>query len=78
MLSDKADPSQKFGCMASCSQELTPLGERFVAERLEAGAAFERSVVVEVVVDGGVSGVELLQTSHLPEPGHRPLSPSKR
>ncbi len=47
----EADQSQKSGRATLCSQELTPLGERFVAERLEARPAFERSVVVEGVVD---------------------------
>jgi transposase len=37
----KADQSQKSGCTALCSQELTPLGERFVAKRLEARSAFD-------------------------------------
>lgn len=74
----KADQSQESGCAGLCSEEPTPLGERFVAKRLEARPAFERSVVVEVVADGGVSGGELLQASHGPEPRHRTFSPSKR
>ena len=56
----KADKSRKSRRAPLCSQQLTPLGERFFSERFEAGPAFEGSVVVEVVVDGGVGSGELL------------------
>jgi hypothetical protein len=57
---------------------LTPLGQGSGAGLLEDVAAVEVTVVVEVVVDRGVNGGELLQGLQVPEFRHRALSSSKR
>ena len=44
---------------------------------LKFGSGVEAALLVEVVVDGGVDGGELLQTSHPPEAQHRPLPSSE-
>ncbi len=58
--------------------ELTPFSERGRAVLLEDIAAIEVTVVVEMIVDRGVDGGELLQGLDVPEVRHRPLSSSKR
>jgi hypothetical protein len=58
--------------------ETMPLGESGGAVGFEEGSAGKAALAVEVVGDGGVDGGELLQTSHAPEPEHRPLSSSER
>jgi len=40
-------------------------------------AAVEVAVLIEVVVDGSVSGSKLLQGLYVLEPSHRSVSPSK-
>ncbi len=57
---------------------LTPLGKSGSACRLEGVPAGERSFLVEVIVDPGMDGGELLQTWHAPEPLYGALMPSKR
>ena len=39
-------------------------------EIIESGSAFDVSLMIKVVVDGGMDRDEFLQTSHLPEPQH--------
>ncbi len=58
--------------------ELTPFSERGSAVSLENIAAVEVAVLVEVVVDRGMGGGELLQGLDVPEFRHRTLSSSKR
>ena len=58
--------------------QLTPLGQRSRAVLLEVVAAGEVAVEVEVVVDRGVDGGELLQGFDIPEPGHRAFPSSER
>lgn len=48
------------------------------AEVFESCSAFDASLVIEMVVDGGMDEGELLQTLHLPEPEHGTFPPSKR
>jgi len=57
--------------------KLTPFGKRGGSVELEDASAGEAAFVVEVVVDGGVNSGEFLQTSHAPEPKHRPLASSQ-
>ena len=59
-------------------RQLTPFSERGSAALLEDIAAVEVAVVVEVVVDRGMSGGELLQRRCIPEPLHRSVSSSAR
>ncbi len=58
--------------------KLTPLGQSGRAVQLEGIAATEMAVFVEVIVDRGMSGGELLKGLHVPEFRHRALSSSKR
>ena len=58
--------------------KLTPLGKSGGTVGLEVLSTVEAELLVEVVMDRGVDGYEFLQTSHPPEPQHRPLSSSKR
>jgi len=51
-----ANGSPKSCHVGSSRQQLTPVGEGRVSEILEAGAAFEGAIVVEMVVDGCVGG----------------------
>lgn len=62
----------------SGSEEAAPLSESGGAVLLEDRAGGEDAFQIEVVVNRGVDGGELLQTSHLPESLHRPLAPSER
>jgi len=61
-----------------CRAETAPLGESGGAVGLEERSAGEAALAVEMVGDGGVDGGEHLQTSHAPEPKHRPLPSSER
>ncbi len=70
-------PAKAAVLRCSCRQ-LSPLSERGSAVLLEDIAAIEVAVLVEVVVDRGVSGSKLLQSLDVPEPGHRSFSPSKQ
>ncbi len=54
----------------------TPLGKSGGAVSLKVVAAVEVAFLVEVVMDGGVDGSELLQTSHASETQHRSFSSS--
>ena len=56
--------------------QLTPLGKSGGPVELEIGPAVEMSFLVKMVLDGGVDGNELLQTSHLSEAEHGPFPPS--
>ncbi len=58
--------------------ELTPLGQGGGAVLLEDVAVVEVAVLVEVVVERGMDGSELLKGLHGPELRHRPLSSSER
>ena len=57
--------------------ELPPLGKSDGAGCFEVMAAGETALMVEVIVDRGVDGSELLKASHLSEAEHRPLSSSE-
>jgi hypothetical protein len=57
--------------------ELTPFRECGSAVLFEDIAGVEMAVVVEVVVDRGVGGGELLEGSHAPELRHRSFSSSE-
>jgi hypothetical protein len=57
---------------------LTPFSERSGAALLKDIAAVEVAVLVEVVVERGVYGGELLKGLHVPEIRHRRLSSSER
>ncbi len=58
--------------------ELTPFSDRGSTVLLEDAAAVEVSVLVEVVVERGMDGSELLKGLHVPGRRHRPLSSSER
>ena len=58
--------------------ELTPFGQSGRSVLLEEIPAVEVAILVEVVVDRGVNGGELLQSLDVPELRHRALSSSKR
>jgi hypothetical protein len=61
VLSDKSGQVSKCRARSALGgEQLTPLGQGRVAKIFEACSAFEGSVVVEVVMDGGVGGGELL------------------
>jgi hypothetical protein len=58
--------------------ELTPVGQSSGTISLELGSADEVALLIEVVVDRGTGGGELLQAAHPPEALHRPFSSSQR
>jgi hypothetical protein len=62
----------------SSGRKPTPLGQGVRAVQLEGIAAVEMTVLVEVIVDRGGSGIELLQGLDIPEARHRSFSPSER
>jgi hypothetical protein len=62
----------------SSGAERTPLGKSGSVGLLVDWAAGEAPFGVEELVDGGVDGDELLQTSDAPEALHRQFSPSER
>jgi hypothetical protein len=57
--------------------KLTPFIESGGAAFLECWPGSEVAFLVEVVVDRAVNRGEFLQTSHAPEPEHRPFSSSE-
>ncbi len=59
-------------------RKTAPFGESGGAVGLENLPTREAAVLVEMVVDGGMDGGEHPQTSHAPEPEHRPLASSTR
>lgn len=64
--------------LASGTKEAAPLLESGGTVRFEIFSRVEPAFLVEVIVNRAVDGCELLQTSHLAEAQHRPLSPSER
>jgi hypothetical protein len=56
---------------------LTPFSERGSTVLFEDVAGVEVAVVVEVIVDRGVGGSELLESFHAPEFRHRSFSSSE-
>jgi hypothetical protein len=54
-----------------------PLGQGSRSSGVEIVSAGEVTALVEVIVEGGVDGAELLQRPHLPEPQHGPFPSSK-
>jgi hypothetical protein len=69
-----ADPD--WSTLSRC--ELTPFRECSNAVLFEDIAAVEVTVEVEVIVDRGVGGGELLESFHAPELRHRSFSSSER
>ena len=57
---------------------LVPLGQSYGAVLLKFKSAVDVTILVAMVVNGGVSGSEFLRGINIPEPGHRALSTSKR
>jgi len=57
---------------------LAPLGQSGRATLLEYISAVEVTVLVEMIVDEGVSGSEFLKGLDIPGPVHRALSSSER
>ena len=70
----KTDRSRKTGIEPNSGRELTPCGQGLSTVFLEFFTAVEMAFEVEVVVNGGLDGGELLKTSHRPEPVHDFLS----
>ena len=70
-------PAKGAGLMRS-SRELTPLGQGGRTVLSEDVARVEVTVVVEVIVDRGVGGGELLESFHVPKLPHRSFSSSER
>jgi hypothetical protein len=62
------------GCLG---RQFAPLRQCSGAVLFECGSSVEVAVVIEVIVDRGVCGSELLQGLDVPEAGHRPLSSSE-
>ena len=58
-------------------RQLMPFGQRGSAIFFEGFAAVEMTVEVEVVVDRGMDGREVLPGLYVSEPNHRALSSSK-
>jgi hypothetical protein len=58
--------------------KLTPVGKSSGTISLEIGSTDEVALLIEVVVDRGMGGGELLQAAHPPEALHRPFSSSQR
>ena len=67
-----SDPGDVLGC-----KEAAPLGESGGAVGLEILSAIEGALLIEMVMDRGVNGGELLQCSHPTKAEHRALSPSE-
>ena len=60
----KTDRSRKTGIEPNSGRELTPCGQGLSTVFLEFFTAVEMAFEIEVVVDGGLDGGELLKTSH--------------
>ncbi len=58
--------------------ELTPFGERRSTVLFKYVAAVEVAVLVEMVVDRGMSRSEFLEGLYIPEPGHRSFPSPER
>ena len=71
-----ANRSQLADDEVSGHAQPTPLGKSGGAVSLKVVSAVEVAFLVEVVMDGGVDGSELLQTSHASETQHRSFSSS--
>ena len=71
----KTDRSQRTGLDPISSRKLTPFGQGLSTVFLKFFTAVEMAFEVEVVVNGGLDGGELLKTSHRPEPRHGFFSP---
>jgi hypothetical protein len=69
-------PAKGAGLRRS-GRQLTPLGQSGRTVSFEDVATVEVTVVVEVVVDRGVGGGELLESFHIPERRHRSFSSSE-
>ena len=69
-------PESGQGRRALCGEHF-PLGQGGRALGFVCLSADEVAVLVEVVVESGVDGAELLQRLHLPEPHHGPFSSSE-
>jgi hypothetical protein len=66
----------KAAVLLSC-KKTTPLDQSSGAGLLKMSAVYVATILIEVVKDGSVNGGKFLQTSHLPEPLHRPLLSSE-
>lgn len=66
----------KAAVLLSCKKS-TPLDQSSGAALLKMSAVYVATILIEVVKDGSVNGGKFLQTSHLPEPLHRPLLSSE-
>jgi hypothetical protein len=66
----------KAAVLLSC-KKTTPLDQSSGAGLLKMSAVYVATILIEVVKDGSVNGAKFLQTSHLPEPLHRPLLSSE-
>jgi hypothetical protein len=77
MLEDKFEHSSpgEQTC-PSCRATAAPLGKSSGTVQLEVRSGVEAAFRIEEVVNRGVDGGELLQTSDAPEAKHRPLSSS--
>ena len=66
------------GTLVNSDRKLTPFGERGSTVLLEDITTVEVTVLVKVIVDGGVGGGKFLQGLDVPELRHRSFSSSKR
>ena len=66
----------KAAVLLSC-KKTAPLDQSSGAALLKMSAVYVATILIEVVKDGSVNGGKFLQTSHLPEPLHRPLLSSE-
>jgi len=77
VLSDQSELVSDWQGFAGLGGKLPPFGQRDLPVLLEPVAVVEVSFEIEVIVDGGMDGGELLQTSHSSKPKHGPFSSSK-
>ena len=78
MLSGQNGPVSKTDFDTVSGHKLTPFGQGLGTVFLEFFAAVELAFEIEVVVNRGLDGGELLKTSHRPEPVHYFLSSPQR
>jgi hypothetical protein len=77
-LSDQKFETRERSWQSCRGHQSASLGQGGSTVLLEDVAAVKVTVLIEVIVEGGVDGAKLLDCLYVPELRHRPISPSDR